>query len=110
MNTGETMIRFNNYKNNGRVSTARVSQVGGIYREESGLIKVTLINGVGSSAAARVHLLYEPWEWADTQQMLDIAVEAFKDGMFAEGRWRTHLLAALSTLRTPEGRSPPALK
>jgi hypothetical protein len=65
------MIRFNNCRENGRVPTATVSKVGGIYRQDNGLIKVTLIDGNERNPAARVHLLWKPWEWLDSQEMLD---------------------------------------
>jgi hypothetical protein len=83
------MILFHAYKEDRRAPTVRVAKVGGIYRQETGLIKVTLIDGE-SYPSARVHVLWEPWEWVDCQEMLNFAIKEFKRGTFANDGPRTH--------------------
>jgi hypothetical protein len=80
------MIQFYSYKANGRAPTARVTRIGGIYRQDTGLIKVTLINGDEKRPAAWVHLLWEPWEWLATKEAVDVTMENFRRGMFLDGR------------------------
>jgi hypothetical protein len=84
------MIKFWPYKETGRAPTARVAKVGGIYRQDTGLIRVTLIDDDKGVPTARVHLLWEPWEWLDSQTMVDFAVYQFKRGGFTDGGPRTH--------------------
>jgi hypothetical protein len=69
------------------LTTARVAKISGIYRQaDSGLIKVTFIDGDENRPAARVHLLWEPWEWLSTQETVNWTMDQFKRGMFLDGR------------------------
>jgi hypothetical protein len=49
-------------------------------------IKVTFIDGDENRPAARVHLLWEPWEWLSTQETVNWTMDQFKRGMFLDGR------------------------
>jgi hypothetical protein len=51
---------------------------------------VTLIDGDERLPMARVHLLWEPWEWLSSQDAHDFAIEQFTRGTFADGGPRTH--------------------
>jgi hypothetical protein len=41
-----------------------------------------LIDGDERFPAARVHLLWQPWDWLDSKEILDFAMDQFKRGAF----------------------------
>jgi hypothetical protein len=66
--------------------TFYASNVGGIYREESHLIRVTFIDDIRNSegevvSTAQAHLVWKTAQfWLNTRDVLDYAMDAFRRG------------------------------
>lgn len=83
-----TMIRFARYKDNPIAPTAIVSKVGGIFRVNTHLIRVTFYDEVPNSegepeAIAQVHLVWKTaQDWLATRDVFPFAMDEFEKGSF----------------------------
>jgi hypothetical protein len=82
------MIQFNAYRDNPLAPTALVSKIGGIYRLNTHLIRVTFIdeqpNALGDvEAVAQSHLIWKTAQhWLDTNELFRWAMGEFRHGTF----------------------------
>jgi hypothetical protein len=83
------MIQFHAYRDNPLAPTAFVSSVGGIYRHNENLIRVTFINDA-TDPVVQSQLIWTPWAWLESQPLFDFAMREFRRGTFyGGGRLRT---------------------
>jgi hypothetical protein len=81
-----TMLRLYPYKDNPLAPEALVSKVGGIYRVDTHLIRVTFIDEVPDPsgemvAIAKSHLVWKTEEdWLATREIFDFVMEQFRKG------------------------------
>lgn len=87
-----TMIRFSTYKDNPLAPTALVSKVGGIFRVDTHLIRVTFIDDVPNAegvmeTVAQGHLIWKTAaDWIATREIFQFAMKEFQDGTFMRRR------------------------
>lgn len=78
-----TMVQFNAYRDNPLAPTALVSKIGGIYRVDAHLIRVTFIDEIPNydgefEAIAQSHLVFKTEaDWFAAKELLDFAMEQF---------------------------------
>jgi hypothetical protein len=84
------MIKLNAYRDNPLAPTALVSKVGGIYRVDPHLIRVTFIRDIPNAeghyeSVAQAHLIWTTGrrsDWLDTRSDFDFAMAELRREMF----------------------------
>lgn len=81
------MIEFTEYRPNPAAPTVYVNKVGGIYRVDRTLIKVTFISGTPGPGGSHLYvesasLLWEPNRWMEAGDCFRWAISEFAKGTF----------------------------
>jgi len=93
------MLRLYPYKDNPLAPRMLVSKIGGIYREDTHLIRCTFIDEITNSegtleAIAQGHLIWKTeGDWLATREIFEFVMQQFRQGSLRDdggGRPKTH--------------------